>query len=238
MTSSRAIIAVTAALTLSAATGYAYEGGAVTDGGTISGQVKFQGAPPEPKKIEATKDKEVCGQHELRNEDLLVGPGGGVENAIVSISNITKGKPLEAASPVLDQKGCQYIPHVSLFPAGSTLKIVNDDGILHNIHTYSTKNPPINMAQPKFKKTIEVKFDQPEVVRATCDAHGWMEGWFVVQDSPYYAKTDASGNFKLTDVPPGDYEVKVWHEKLGEKTLKVTVPPKGEAKASFELAAK
>jgi plastocyanin len=231
-------VMATAALSWCALAAFAYEGGAVSNGGSISGAVKVQGTAPPPKPIEATKDKEVCGQHELKTEDLLVGANNGLENAVVSITNITKGKAMDAGSPVLDQKGCQYVPHVLIFPAGSTVKINNDDGILHNIHTYSTKNPPFNMAQPKFKKTMETKFDQPEVVKVTCDAHGWMSGWFVVADNPYYAKTDASGNFKLTDVPAGDYEVKVWHETLGEKTQKVTVSAGGEAKANFELAVK
>jgi plastocyanin len=216
----------------------AYDGGAVSNGGTISGEVKLQGTAPAPKAVEVTKDKEVCGTHEIKSEDLEVGAGGGVANAVVSITNITKGKPMGPAEATLDQKGCQYVPHVLLFPAGTTVKINNDDGILHNIHTYSTKNTPINMAQPKFKKTIEAKFDQPEMVKVTCDAHGWMSGWFVVQDNPYYAKTDANGSFKLTDVPAGDYEVKVWQEKLGEKTQKVTVAAGGDAKVTFELAPK
>ncbi len=231
------ILAVTGALSWGAVA-RAYEGGAVSNGGTISGEVKLQGSAPAPKAIEVTKDKEVCGQHEIKTEDLLVSGGGGVENAVVSITTIAKGKAMPADSPVLDQKGCQYVPHVLLFPAGSTVKINNDDGILHNIHTYSTKNPPINMAQPKFKKTIEAKFDQPEVIKVTCDAHGWMSGWFIAEDHPYYVKTDATGAFKLTDVPPGEYELKVWHEKLGEKTQKVTVTGGAETKANFELAPK
>lgn len=217
---------------------FGYEGAAVSGGGTISGEVKLQGTAPAPKPVEVTKDKEVCGQHEIKSEDLLVGSNGGLENAVVFITSISKGKPMGASEAVLDQKGCQYVPHVLLFPAGTTVKINNDDGILHNIHTYSTKNTPFNMAQPKFKKTIEAKFDQPEVVKVTCDAHGWMGGWFIVEDNPYYAKTDANGNYKLTDVPPGDYELKVWHEKLGEKTQKVTVTAGGDTKANFELAAK
>ncbi len=231
-------VAAVAAMSWYAASTYAYEGGAVSNGGTITGEVKLQGTAPAPKPIEVTKDKEVCGQHEIKTEDLVVGSNSGVENAVVSITTIAKGKPMPAAEAVLDQKGCQYLPHVLLFPAGTTVKINNDDGILHNLPTYSTKNPPITMAQPKFKKTIEAKFDQPEMVKVTCDAHGWMSGWFAVEDNPYYAKTDATGSFKLTDVPPGDYEVKVWHEKLGEKTQKVTVPAGGEAKVTFELAAK
>jgi plastocyanin len=232
------VVVAMAAVAWSVAPVSAYEGGAVSNGGTISGEVKLQGTAPAPKTVEVTKDKEVCGQHEIKTEDLVTGANGGIENAVVSITNITKGKPMPPATATLDQKGCQYIPHVLLFPAGTTVKINNDDGILHNIHTYSTKNTPFNMAQPKFKKTIEAKFDQPEVVKVTCDAHGWMNGYFVVEDNPYYAKTDANGAFKLTDVPPGDYEVKVWQEKLGEKTQKVTVPAGGEAKVTFELAAK
>jgi len=231
------VVAIAASLSLGTAA-VAYEGGPVANGGSISGEVKLQGTAPAPKPIDVTKDKEVCGTHEMKTEDLIVGANGGIENAVVSITSIAKGKPFDAATPTLDQKGCQYVPHVLLFPAGSTLKINNDDGILHNIHTYSTKNPPVNMAQPKFKKTIDAKFDQPEVIKATCDAHGWMNGWFIVEDSPYYAKTDANGNYKLTDVPPGDYEVKVWQERLGEKTQKVTVPAGGDAKANFELPVK
>jgi len=234
----RNIVAATLALGWLVTSAHAYEAGSVSNGGSISGKVKFQGTAPARKALEVTKDKEVCGAHQIMNEDLVVSSDGGLENAVVSITSISKGKAFDAAAPVLDQKGCVYIPHVLLSPAGATIKINNDDGILHNIHTYSTKNPPINRAQPKFKKTMDEKFDQPEVIKVTCDAHGWMQGWLVVQDHPYYAKTDSTGAFKLTDVPPGDYELKVWHGKLGEKTQKITVPAGGAATANFELAAK
>jgi plastocyanin len=216
----------------------AYQAGPVSNGGKISGAVKFQGTAPPRKALEVTKDKEVCGKHEIFSEDLIVGADGGLANAVVSITNITQGKPFEASDPVLDQKGCVYIPHVLMFPAGSTIKITNEDGILHNVHTYSTKNPPINRAQPKFRKVMEEKFEHPEIIKVTCDAHGWMQGWMVVKDHPYYALTDEKGTFTLTDVPPGDYELKVWHGKLGETTQKISVPAGGEATANFELAAK
>ena len=93
-------------------------------------------------------------------------------------------------------------------------------------------------ARREMVKRLDVAAEQPEVVKVSCDVHGWMGGWFIVEDNPYYAKTDANGAYKLTDVPPGDYEVKVWHEKLGEKTQKVTVTGGGESKANFELATK
>lgn len=235
----RRAIGLAAVAALFAAPAMAYEGGAVAGGGTISGTVKLQGAAPAAKVIEVTKDKEVCGAHgDLKSEEVVVGANNGLANAVVSITNITKGKPMEAATPELDQNGCKYVPHILAFPAGSTVKIKNSDGILHNIHTYSTKNPSVNLAQPKFKKEMQQKFDQPEVIKVTCDAHGWMSGWFISQDHPYYAVSDANGAFKLTDVPAGEYELKVWHEKLGEKTAKVTVAGGADAKADFELAAK
>jgi len=198
--------------------------------------VKMTGAAPAPKPIDVTKDKEVCGKSPKVDESLVVDEDGGVKNAVVSITNISKGKPFETAKPVLDQKGCIYLPRVLLTPAGAEVEISNDDGILHNIHTYSKKNPAVNRAQPKFKKVIQETFKEPETFEVRCDAHGWMQGWVVVMDTPYYAITDAKGNFTLTDVPPGEYEVKMWHEKLGEKTTKVTVPAKGAATANFDVA--
>lgn len=232
------IAVIAAAVALAASPALAYEGGAVADGGTVSGTVKFNGTAPAPKKLDITKDQEVCGATPHMDESLVVGSSGGVKNAVIAITNITKGKPMPTEGATLDQKGCQYQPRVLLVPANAPVKILNDDGILHNIHTFSKKNPPVNRAQPKFKKEIEEKWAQPENVELRCDVHAWMNGWLVVQDNPYYVITDDSGAFKLTDVPPGEYEIKVWHEKLGEQTQKVTVPAKGEAKADFSLAAK
>jgi hypothetical protein len=124
------------------------------------------------------------------------------------------------------------------FPAGSTVEILNPDGILHNIHSYSTKNTPFNMAQPKFKKTLTVKIDKPEAVNVKCDVHGWMSGWLFVAENPYVGVTDDKGVVKLTDVPAGTYTLEVWHETLGKQTQKVTVKAKEEAKVNFELAKK
>lgn len=230
------IVAIAAAMTASAA--FAYEGGAVADGGTIKGTVKFKGTAPEPEVLEVNKDKQVCDVGVKKSKELVVDSSGGVEYAIVSLTNISKGKAFPEDSAVLDQKGCEYLPYVTIVRKDADLTILNSDGILHNIHTYSDKNKPVNRAQPKFKKKITEKFSEPEMIKVTCDVHGWMRGWLAVVDHPYYVITDASGAFELGDVPPGEYEIKVWQEKLGESTQKVTVPAGGEASVTFELAAK
>jgi plastocyanin len=214
-----------------------YQGGAVKDGGSISGSVKFKGTAPAPKKLDVGRDKEVCGKTPKVDRSLVVNDGNLV-NAVVTITDIKKGKNSDVKKVTLDQKGCEYNPHVLAFPAGTTVEILNPDGVLHNVHSYSKINTPFNMAQPKFKKTMQVKIEKPEAVEVKCDVHGWMHGWLVATPTPYVAVTDKSGNFKLTDVPAGTYNVEVWHEKLGKTSQKVTVKGKEDAKVGFEMAAK
>jgi len=215
----------------------AYQGGDVKDGGSISGTVKFKGTAPAPKKLDVGKDKEVCAKTPKVDQSLIVN-NGNLANAVVTITDIQKGKKIELKKVTLDQNGCEYKPHVLAFPAGSTVEILNPDGILHNVHSYSKVNSPFNQAQPKFKKSLDVKIEKPEAIEVKCDVHGWMHGWLVSTETPYFAVTDNSGSFKLADVPAGSYTVEVWHEKLGKSTQKVTVKAKEDAKVNFEVAGK
>ena len=233
MSKYRVVLAATAGVALCVSVG---AGIASAAGGTISGQVKLDGAAPAPKEVEVTKDKEVCGLHKHFTEDLIVDSGGGIANAVVIVKG-AKGD-MKPGDVTFDQKGCDYVPHVLAFPAGSTVKIVNSDGILHNIHTYSTANPSFNMAQPKFKKVIEQKVEKPEVIKVTCDAHGWMHGWWVATDTPYFAVTDDKGNYTIKDVPPGDYTVEVWQEKLGTDDQKASVKDGGSTTTNFTMKPK
>ena len=229
-------VAATACLAGRAA---AYEAIAVTDGGTLSGTVTIEGAAPPPAKIEVTKDPEVCGKEAKVAPALLVASGGGIANVVVTVK-AAKGKKndVPATNPVFDQKTCEFHPHVLVFPAGSTIDVINSDGILHNIHTTSTANPSQNQAQPKFKPKIQIKVDKPETIAIKCDVHGWMSGYWVATDTPYVAVTDAGGNFKIADLPPGDYDVELWQEKLGKATQKASIKAKEETKVAWKMAAK
>ncbi len=203
-------------------------------GGTLVGEVKFAGTPPPPKVTKVNKDNEACGA-EKRSEELVVGPAKGVRWAVVSVAGAKGPAPKAEKKPVLDQKTCQFSPHVLLVPAGAEVDILNPDGVLHNIHTFSKVNPSINKAQPKFKKVMTEKFEKPEIVRVQCDAHSWMAGWVVVQEHPYYAVTDAEGSFRITNVPAGKHKIEVWHETLGKQTKEVEVKAGAETKVAFEL---
>jgi hypothetical protein len=204
------------------------------DGGSLSGRITYAGDPPAKKKLDVTKDKEVCGTVEHFDESLVVGSDKGLKNAVVIVTG-AKGGKFASQKVELDQKGCKYVPRVVVVPTTGQLDILNSDGILHNIHTYSTANPAINKAQPKFKKVLTEKFTKPEIIKAACDAHAWMTGWIVATDHPFVAVTDEKGNFTIKDVPPGTYKVEIWHETLGKQVKEVSVKAKEEAKLSVEL---
>ena len=208
--------------------------------GEIVGKVKYAGTAPAPKKIAVTKDQAVCGKVEHMEESLVVAADKGVKNVVVYVTDPKDGKKMGAPpkNAVIDQNGCRFVPRVQIVAAGAPVDIVNDDGILHNIHTWSKDNVAFNKAQPKFRKVMTETFIKPEIFCISCDVHSWMSGWVVVAANPYYALSDASGSFKIADVPAGTYTVEYWHEKLGKQTKQVTVPATGAVTADFEYTAK
>ncbi len=234
-----ALLAALGGVLLRVAAAYPYEAVPVPNDGKITGIVKYGGVPPKPATLEISKDKEVCGAHPLLDQSLVVGRGGGIANAVVTLTDIERGIPLKPEDAVIfDQQGCEYTPHVIAFPAGSTIKVINSDGILHSIHTESSINPVVDMAQPGFKKTLDVTIAKPEAIKVTCDAHNWMEGWWYAVDNPYYAVTNEDGRFTIANVPPGTYTLQVWQEKLGTITRKVTVVAGAPVTAGFTMNAK
>jgi len=217
--------------------GLSYEAITVSDGGTIVGEVKYAGDPPAPEKIDVTKDANICGADPKVSPTLVVGANKGIKDVVASLPSIQKGKALGKPEkpPVLDQKSCEYHPYAQIIPVNTTVEITNSDDVLHNIKTRGGSKTSFNIAQPKFKRKLTVEFKNPEIVQVECNVHGWMNAIIVVEDNPYDALTDANGSFKITDVPPGKYTVKVWHSKLGEQTKEVTVGPKEEVKVAFEM---
>jgi hypothetical protein len=215
---------------------FSYQSETVVDGGTISGIVTLAGPAPTPVQLEVSKDKDICGTQPLYDQSLVVGSNGGIANAVVILTDIQKGEPMTPLQDVeFDQKGCEYIPHVIAFPAGSSIQITNSDGILHSIHTESTINPVVDMAQPGFKRNITVTIEHPEVIKVGCDAHNWMEGWWYVTANPYYAVTGPDGKYTIKNVPRGAYTLEVWQEKLGVAKQPVTVGKDASVKADFTL---
>ena len=199
-------------------------------GGTIEAEVKYNGAPVVDK-LKVNKDVEKCGT-EAMIEKIVVGGNKGLANAVVSVAG-AKGAAT-AKKAAVDQHGCKFVPHVVAMTPGE-IEIKNSDDILHNIHTYSTANPSINKAQPKFKKVMMEKFEKPEIIKLTCDVHSWMLGWVAVMPHPFFGVTDANGVTKIDNVPAGKQTIEVWHETLGKQTKDVEVKAGQTTKVAIEM---
>ncbi len=214
-----------------------YQGGTVSDGGTIVGTITYSGPPVEPEIIAVDKDPEVCGDT-IELSSVQTDASGGLASAVVRLTDITAGKPMASleSQPVIDQKECQYGPSVVIVPTGQALTVLNSDGILHNINATPFDNPPVNIAQPGTSPEVMTgEFTIPEIVPLGCDVHPWMDATLVVTDHPYVVITSEDGSYSLEDVPAGTYEIEVIHSELGSQTITVTVVAGGMATADADF---
>jgi plastocyanin len=229
----RTLAAVLFALSAAASTAHAA-------GSTLKGTVVLKGKAPAAKELNMKSDPYCAKQPAAMEEDLVAGKGGELKNVVVRIAKGLSGAfPAPADEVVMDQQSCAYKPHVAVAQAGQTVTIKNSDQTLHNVHTYKGPSTLFNQAQvfgtPPIKKKAPSVGD---VVKFKCDVHPWMTGYLVVTDNPFFAITGADGAFSIPNLPPGDYIVEAWHEKLGTKQAKVTVAAGKPAELKIELVAK
>lgn len=188
----------------------------VTDGGTISGTVKWSGPQPRNLTFPITKDPQICDPESHKRADLdrlVIGPEDGVANTVVFLSGISKGKAMDLppARRFLDQKRCRYEPHILLVPENDKLQMKSSDATLHTIHMEGAAT--YNLPFPFPNQVISRSMTSPGLVTLRCNGgHVWMNAEMFVAQHPYYAVTDESGRFELTDVPAGEYEIVAWHE--------------------------
>lgn len=199
-----------------AASAQDYQVISVSNGGTITGTVKWSGPVPHLATAVINKDPQICDpdSHKTRDlERLEIGPQNGVANTVVFLKNISRGKAIDlpAERRFLDQKRCQYEPHILLVPVGATLQMKSSDATLHTIHMEGAAT--YNLPFPFPNQVISRSMPAVGLVDLKCNGgHTWMNAEMFVVPHPYYAVTDESGRFELTDVPAGDYEIEAWHE--------------------------
>ena len=212
--------------------------GGVKNGGSVSGRVIYDGTPPEPRILKVDEDVEACGG-DRPSDELLVSGNGGIQNVVFSIEKIGKGKAWDFPKGgfTYDQKNCSFVPRIMLIKPKTEGEILNSDSIGHNFHTISKGIYNVNKKiQPGSKLMVRKnKIRKTGMVRAKCDIHSWMGGYWVVADTPYTVLSDADGNFSITDIPPGKYTLKIWHETLGESKQKVEVSGGGDTKIDVAL---
>lgn len=214
--------------------------GARTSGG-VNGKVTVGGAPPRPKSINMSAEPGCAKMYSTppTTEDIVVGPGGALENVVVYVS---AGAPPESTPPdvpvSITQKGCRFAPHVVAMQVNQQLNVVNSDSTSHNIHPLPTANREWNKAQPPGTSPLSEMFAREEFIPVKCNIHPWMHSYFVVLKTSHYAVTGESGAFALNNLPPGKYTITAWHETLGTQTQEITLSAEENAPVNFVFKTK
>jgi len=198
-----------------------------TGAASVHGAVRFAGTVPQPKPISMAADPVCVKQHAgpVFAQDIVADAKGDLQNVIVFVADGLGDRTfdLPTTPEVVEQKGCMYEPHVMAVRANQPLEVVNDDPTSHNIHPIPANNREWNKAEPPGSK-MEDTFAREEIaIPVKCNVHPWMRAYIAVFKHPYFAVTGKDGGFDLSNLPPGTYTIKAWHEKLGTSSQTITI---------------
>jgi len=205
--------------------------------GAVTVHVFYRGTIPPPMDMKVTRDPHICGTTASVQSVTVHAPSGGLKDAVVMIEGIhaPEKEPTRRSPMVLSNSRCSFLPHVMPLQTGSPLEIHNLDPVVHNTHITKEVRTFINVAMVVNARPVVKKVVKPGLYLVQCDAHKFMRGYLVASEHPYFGVTSERGDTRILNVPAGEHDISVWHERLGQLQAHVTVPPNGEAAVSFEF---
>ena len=194
--------------------------------------------------------------------DFLVGPNNELKDAIVFLEGVESGKPFELSVPLIEARDCQFAPFMTIVRNGHAVEVTNMDPVMHDIQGYETSleagarvlfNTPLVMNQQHHRGDIHATHNHApgkslvgpmylsrgrRTFYMQCGFHAYMESWAMAVNNPYYALTDGNGAFTIGNIPPGTYQLVVWHAQTGPGVTKmVTILPDGTLVEQLSLLA-
>ena len=201
--------------------------------GVVKGKLLYTGPKPALKQLGGSSCHPKAPT--VPEDWLLVNDKNELANVVVYLKEPPAVDMPPPPAPVVDQKDCVYIPHVVAVQTGQTVRITSSDPTQHNFHTQSRNNGEQNLAMGA-NGSSQIRFNAAELpVRVKCDVHPWMSGYVAVFEHPFFAVTKGDGAFEIKGLPPGEYTVVCWHEKLKGKEQKFTVAEDKPAELSITL---
>jgi plastocyanin len=207
--------------------------------GDVTGKITLMGTPKPESEIAIDP---TCGTlragKKMTTRFYVADATGGLADCVVYIEG-AKGGAASDKPVVIDQVGCEYLPYINSAQVGQTIRVLNSDKAMHNVHPTPTVegNPEANKAQLPGGAPLNFTFAKAEkFLRFKCDVHPWMFSYVSVFETPFHAVTGKDGSFKITGVPDGRYKLVVEHRKGGKVEKDIEV--KGGAKADLSMAAK
>jgi hypothetical protein len=228
---------------------WGYDEIVVANGGTLTGKVVLQGAPPPTRifHLVFSPNIDFCGKisdgkaNRLLKEFEMSGDGG-FQNVVVAVVGVKQGKKFDY-SPELTIETCRIGPFVIPVRNHHPITLVNKDPIAHDIqgyslldnYTFAMFNKPI-VPQSTAVKPMQLR-NGHYIFRTQCGVHDFMQSWGMAVGNPYFAVTGPDGSFTIPDLPPGTYDVIAWHPYMKVQAKQVTIPAHGGAGVNFQFDA-
>ena len=229
--------------------GWAYQEMEVTNGGTIQGKVTLIGEMPYPRiyhlilfpNIDMCAEVDTDDEMNRVLEDFKVSPDGGLKDVVVTIKHVDAGKPFNKEPINITAENCKFLPDVNVIRQGESFKIDNIDAVMHNSQVYQKERGKILLNIPipaeevsDGKITFKKKY---KIMQMICGMHEFMQTWGYRVQNPYYAQTKIDGNFKIDNIPPGEYKVTAWHYLIKRQSQKVKIAAGETFDLNFEFDA-
>ena len=244
----RSIITITALLFLSLSIeGRAYQEMEVTNGGTIQGKAILTGEMPQPRVYHLIlfPNIDMCAEIDTDDEmnrvldDFKISENNGLKDVVITLEHVEAGKPFNKEPILINSENCKFSPDVNVVKQGESFKVDNLDAVMHNSQVYQAERgkiiqnlpvPPEEVANGKV--TFQRKY---RIFQMICGMHEFMQTWGYRIQNPYYFITKLGGEFKMDNIPPGDYILNAWHYLMKRQKRKIHIVENGVMNVNFEF---
>ena len=215
--------------------GWAYQEIEVKNGGTIQGKATLIGKMPFPRiyHLILFPNIDMCAEIDTDDEmnrvldDFKVSPDGGLKDVVVTIQHVDAGKPFNKEPINIVAENCKFLPDVSIIRQGETFKVDNLDAVMHNSQVYQKERGKILLNIPIPAEEVsdgKITFKKHyKIMQMICGMHEFMQTWGYRVQNPYYSQTKIDGNFKIDNIPPGEYKLTAWHYFMKKQTQKIKI---------------
>ena len=227
--------------------GQAYQEMEVADGGTIQGKATLTGKMPYPRiyHLILFPNIDMCAEIDTDDEmnrvldDFKVSEDGGLKDVVVTLQHVEAGKPFQKDPILIDSEDCKFFPDVNVVRQGESFRVNNVDAVMHNSQVYQAERGKIIQNLPIPPESItdgKVTFQkQYKIFQMICGMHEFMQTWGYRVQNPYYFITKIGGEFKIDNIPPGDYQLNAWHYLMKSQSKRIKITKSGTVDISFEF---
>ncbi len=213
----------------------AYQEVEVKSGGTLQGKANLTGGIPQPRVYHLVlfPNLDLCAEVDTDDEmnrvlfDFITDEKRGLKDVVISIEHVDAGKPFNKKPINILSENCKFLPDVNIVRQGESFFVDNQDAVMHNSQVYQAERGKIILNIPIPAEEVsdgKVTFQKNyKIFQMICGMHEFMQTWGYRVQNPYYFKTGVDGNYKIDNIPPGEYEVTAWHYLMKPQKKKIKI---------------